>query len=94
MVASAREYIAQTTWTFAKTMADNPHWYTVRQRAQKAGLGVLHERLYLLIKHYHYIRRWHGWQYRTIDLDGYSYWIMQNGTVVNRKPIEDAGWDR
>ncbi|WP_308799547.1 hypothetical protein [Agromyces silvae] len=86
MIESAREYIAATTWTFAKTMADIPHWYTVRQRAQRAGLGTLHERLYLLIRDYHYIRRWRGGSYRSIDLDGYLYWIMQNGTVINRKP--------
>lgn len=93
MVESAREYIARARWTFASTMADNPHWYAVRRRAQVGGFGILHERLYLLIRDYHYLRRWQGWDYRSIDLDGYSYWIMQNGTVINRKPADHAGWD-
>jgi hypothetical protein len=93
MVESAKDYIAKAQWSFAVTMADNPHWYCVRQRSQKAGLGLGHERLYLLIKHYHYTRRWHGHSYRSVDLDGYSYWIMQIGTVINRKPLEDAGWE-
>ncbi len=53
----------------------------------------MHERLYLLIRDYHYLRRWQGWEYRSIDLDGFSYWIMQNGTVINRKPADGAGWE-
>ncbi len=58
MVESAREYIGWATWTFVRTMADNPHWYAVRQRAPRSGKGILHERLYLLIRDYHYLRRW------------------------------------
>jgi hypothetical protein len=94
MVESAREYISRSKWTFASTMADNPHWYVVRSRAQAAGMGPLHERLYLLIKHHHYLRRWQGRSYRAVDLDGFSYWIMVNGTVINRKPVKDAGWEQ
>ena len=89
MVEAAREYIAATTWTFAKTMADTPHWYAVRHRAQAAGLGPGHERLYLLIKDYHYKRRWRGRTYRSIDLDGFVYWIIVDGTVINRTPVDE-----
>lgn len=50
-------------------------------------MGRPHERLYLLIRDYHYVRRWRGHECRSIDLDGYLSWIMQNGTVINRKPL-------
>jgi len=93
LVEAARDYIARTTWTFAKTMPTNPHWYCVRQKARAAGLGAGHEQLFTLIRDYHYSRRWHGRRYRSIDLDGYSYWIIEDGTVINRKPADDAGWD-
>ena len=95
LVERAREYIAETEWTFAKTMPDNPHWYVVRQRAWARGryYGLGHEALFDLIRLHHYIRRWHGRGYRSIDLDGFSYWIMEDGTVINRKPADSAGWD-
>jgi hypothetical protein len=95
LVQHAREYVAAATWTFASTMADNPHWYVVRQRAWATSrdLGLGHEALFDLIRQHYYPRRWHGRSYRSIDLDGFSYWIIQDGTVVNRKPVEQAGWD-
>lgn len=87
LVAQARDYVARTEFTFAKTMPQNPHWYVVR----RGDPG--HEALFVLIRDHHYLRRWHGRAYRSIDLDGFSYWIMEDGTVINRKPVERAGWD-
>ena len=93
LVAQAREFIAASTWIFAKTMASNPHHYVVRPKSRAAGLGAGHEALFELIRDHHVVRRWHGHPYRSIDLDGFSYWIMDDGTVINRKPADRAGWD-
>ena len=95
LVAQARAYIAAASWTFAKTMPDNPHEYVVRQRAHAVSpeRGAGHEALFVLIRDHHYVRRWHGRGYRTVSLDGHDYWLIQDGTIVNRKPTESAGWD-
>ncbi len=37
------------------------------------------------------VRRWHGERYRSIDLDGFSKWIIKDGTVINRKPSAEEG---
>jgi hypothetical protein len=87
LVATAREYIVHATWVYARTMADNPHWYTVVTRATDHRIDAL---LTLLLQHSH-VRRWHGQPYRTITLDGWDYWDIE--PVINRKPSEFAGWD-
>ena len=95
LVARARAYAHHADWTFAKTMPDNPHWYVVRQKAwahsQEAGAG--HEALFQLLRWYYVLRWWHERGYRSLDLDSFTYWIMEDGTVINRKPTEAAGWD-
>jgi hypothetical protein len=95
LVARARAYIATGEWCFARTMPDNPHWYVIRQHAWARGreVGQGHEALFVLIREHHYVRLWHRHPFRSIDLDGFSYWIMEDGTVINRKPVESAGWD-
>lgn len=95
LVRRARDYIAAAEWTFAKTMPDNPHWYVIRQRAWGTSreLGEGHEALFELIRWFYYLRWWRQRGFRSIDLDGFSYWVMEDGTVINRKPADAAGWD-
>ncbi len=84
-------------WLFAVTMADNPHWYAMRHQAWAKGraTGQGFDALYDLVRRFHYLRRWHRHPYRSVDLDGYSYWIVDktDGNGVNRKPSDGAGWD-
>lgn len=91
--ATALAYVEAADWTFAKTMPNNPHEYAVRQRAHAAGLGAGHEALFKIIWDYPLVRRWHGRPFRSIDTGGWSIWLMDAGTVINRKPIGRAGWD-
>ena len=95
LVDAARQYIAASAWTFAKSMPDNPHWYVVRQRAwaHSPERGEGHEALWQVIRWHYALRWWHGRGYRSIDLDGFSYWVMEDGTIINRKPSDQAGWD-
>jgi hypothetical protein len=95
LVRRARAYIAASEWIFAKTMPDNPHWYVVRKRswAKSKELGEGHEALYELIRWFYRLRWWHLRGYRSLELDGWVYWLIQDGTIINRKPVDKAGWD-
>ena len=53
-------------------------------------MGEGHEALFVLIRVHLYVRMWHRRPFCSIDLDGYSYWIMEDGTVVNRRPVAVA----
>ena len=87
LVAEATEFMRDATWTYAKTMPDNPHWYVVETKLDDPRVGALKE----LLRHHSHLRRWHGHAYRALDLDGWSIWDLW--PVINRKPIEVAGWD-
>jgi len=58
---------------------------------RRSGDGSGPRGLFALIHSHHYVRRWHGRGYRSIDLDGWLYWIIAHGTVINRKPSVEAG---
>ena len=87
LVAAAREFIAGTTWTFAKTMAENPHWYCIVFKVTDDRI----DSLLTLLWRYCHVRRWHGKVYRTVSLDGWDYWPVL--PALNRKPSAVAGWD-
>ncbi len=79
-------------WTFAKTMPHIPHEYTVRQRSKAAGLGPGHEALWVMCRDFHIDRWWGGRTWRTIDLDGWAIWAVDDGMILNRRAVDDAGW--
>lgn len=85
---AARAFIDRAVWTFAVTYGD--HWYVVRNKPRR---DYGHEALYELIRDYHVKRRWGGSTWRSVDIGGWSYWIVDGGTVINRKPGHLAGWD-
>jgi hypothetical protein len=90
LVERAHAFVARKEWIFAKTMADNPHFYVVlyhQRGADRDGYLALRE----LIMRWGWNRRWHGSTWRTYDLDGFSYWTIT--PVINRKPVEEAGWE-
>jgi hypothetical protein len=87
LVAEAREFIRATTWTYAKTMADRPHWYVVANKETDNRI----EALLTLLHRYGNVRRWHRLPFVTVDLNGHSYWQIER--VINRKPTAFAGWD-
>ena len=87
-----READERALWTFAKTMPHIPHEYTVRQRSKAAGLGSGHEALWVLIRDYHIDRWWGGRTWRTVDLDGWAIWAVDDGMILTRRAVEDSGW--
>lgn len=80
-------------WTFAKTMAYWPHYYTVRQ-SDNAELNEMYNYLYNYIKDNHYIQLFNGEEYKYCDIGEYSYWIMDDdinsSIIINRakKPVK------
>jgi hypothetical protein len=85
--ADARAYVAGTRWTYAKTMAENPHWYVVINKETDHRI----EALLTLLHRLGVVRRWHRLPYLTATLDGWDFWRID--PVVNAKPTAVAGWD-
>jgi hypothetical protein len=92
-VALAEAYLAATTWTFAKTLPDNPHEYVVMPKEPGPNLTGWKALANLIVEHGRY-RKWHGRRYRTVSLAGWDLWVMSTRPIlVNRKPTGHAGWD-
>ncbi len=78
-------FIDSVEWIFAKTMAESPHHYIVRDRLDK------HREIFFDIFS-EYIDSdgkpgtFNGLTYRYIDLNGYKYWKV--GTILNREIIK------
>ena len=91
LLMTAREYVAEVRWTFAKTMPKHPHEYTVRQH--RRDLEHLFVSFAEIIRRYGYVRKWAGRAYVYLDLDGFSYWTMGNPidetTIINRAVQSD-----
>lgn len=100
LVESVREFIDAAEWTTAKTdKSEHPHSYVMVFAARRQGLIDGYRRMVGFIDRYGYVRRWRRWAYRSVDLDGMSYWLMNPATgdkdgtnIINRKPAEHAGW--
>ena len=68
-----REWVAAGEWKFAKTMPEIPHWYTLREERQDD------ERFSLAVKFVYdngRLGHWYGRARRYYDLDGFTYWAM------------------
>jgi len=46
------------------------------------------ESLWLLIVDHSHDRWWRFKTWRSIELDGFLYWIIEDGTVINRRPAD------
>lgn len=86
--------LLEQQWIFAKTMAHNPHWYTLRRKwptqdAFRRAVEIIRARGYRK----KFARTW----YTQIDVNDHFYWTMgapidyPNGTactiLINRKPL-------
>ncbi len=89
LVATAREFVAVASWTFASTMPQHPHQYVTRNREAAAGRGAGYDALRDLILEHHCLRDWHGRSFRGVTLGGLTLWVMQTGLIViNAKSAE------
>lgn len=97
-VDSARLYIADVRWQFAKTMPQWPHEYTVRE--WRPELQQEFEALVALIRSDGVIKPWPRdsgtprYHHSYLELDGWEYWSMgapiPETTVINRALFKQA----
>lgn len=82
------EALRQHEWVFAKTMANNPHEYTLRAGWRD---DALFDAVVLSIRRLGYQSRFGGRAYTYFDFDGYCCWTMGNPvsetTLINRKKL-------
>ena len=86
-----RAFIANSTWTFAKTYAPRwPHEYIVRDRVDRS----LFEQLVRHIREHGYEGRFYSQKNMYFDHDGVAYWTMGappgETTIINRCPKENT----
>jgi hypothetical protein len=81
-------------WVFAKTMPDNPHWYTLRDKwkhPENFYAAVLFIRLHGMADWWPDVKT--GKAYVALDLNGWHYWTMGDPLVrtwlINRCKLSD-----
>jgi hypothetical protein len=82
-VEGAQAFIAESQWTFAKTMPQSPHWYTVRPKQNDEVFADVVR----LIRDEGYIKNFKGRKYTCLDIGEYRYWAMgpaETTRVINR----------
>ena len=83
-----RSFVQDSTWTFAKSMPQTPHEYTLRRNAKDEALC---ERVIIYIRQVDYHQKWGKTTYTYLDIDGWQYWTMgspQDQTIlINRAAI-------
>ena len=92
MTSELRAWIESVPFTFASTMAENPHHYIV----ERVHGGPEFDAFVQAIKEEGGKRLYRGWRYRMIVVGAYTYWLTWAGgagRVINRKPTDEAGWD-
>lgn len=91
--------LESSQWTFAKTMPNNPHWYTLRKNW--ASDDEFRE-VVLFIRAHGYTQRFKSRSYTLLNLGQYKYWTMgdpiepgssltdgrRNTILINRKPVD------
>ena len=86
----ARGFISESTWTFAKTMPEHPHEYTLLRNAQNE---TAFKRFVRLIQATGYDDHFFTTKYRYLDMDGWQYWVceqpaeMEHADLINRARI-------
>src|SRR3990167_679232 len=94
------EFIGKTLldqrWIFAKTMPENPHWYTLRKEWQDEADFV---KVVQFMRTYGYQEIYRGSRYTMLNVNDCKYWTMGApiGTtiLINRKPHEQpSDYDR
>lgn len=80
-----RGFIANHEWTFAKTMPQIPHWYTLRRKAMRDEdfAAFVQEIRFRGIP-----RQFGGQTYTYLDIDDWTYWTMgapvEETILINR----------
>lgn len=75
-------------YRFAKTMPDNPHWYTLRK---SWGNDAEFDRVVANVRQFGYREKFRKTWYTMFDVNGLKYWTMgapiRETILINRRPI-------
>lgn len=77
--------IEQNKWIFAKTMAEIPHYYIVRDKLSDNDKKAFDE-FDKYIKKNGYSKKFYSKQYLYFNIGNYKYWIIDN--ILNRAKLE------
>jgi hypothetical protein len=81
-------FVQESKWTFAKTMPQTPHEYTLRRDAKDEALF---ERVVMHIRQVGYQQKWGKTTDTDLDVDGWQYWTMgsplDQTILINRAAI-------
>ncbi len=100
----SRAYIDSVTWTFAKTMPEHPHWYTVRRRVDQLPDDAPADTAFdQMVSHIRTHGRTEPWRpapdaparlYTYLNIDDYDYWTLGAPipvtTIINRRRISPS----
>lgn len=82
------QVLEKLQFRFAKTMPENPHWYTVKTDELKEE----YEYLFNYIWEHGCDEYWNGRKYRYLVIGDYKYWPMTkcigDSRIINRKSVE------
>lgn len=77
------------SWIFAKTMPNNPHFYTLKKNWQSS---ILFESAVIFLRQQGVKEMFRGWSYICFNFNGYKYWTMgepiSQTVLINRKQLE------
>jgi len=71
-IEAFRSFVATVPWQFAKTMPENPHWYTLRKHCNEVSFINAVE----FIRAQGQVRMFKSRPYTEYDCDGWTYWTM------------------
>lgn len=79
--------IERFKWTFAKSMKNIPHEYTVKNKKDLVD-SKDYETLFFYIQKHHYVKKFYGKEYKYCDIGDYTYWAMTDDVsesiIINR----------
>jgi hypothetical protein len=82
-------FVAAAPWTFATTMPEQPHEYTLRKEHDPATF----EAAVAFIREHGDRRRWGRHTHTYYDLDGRTYWTLgwpvEQTVVLNRADLQE-----
>jgi hypothetical protein len=89
-----QQWLEGRNWIFAKSRADNPHWYCLRRNA---GDESTFEQVVEHLREYGSPYVWWGSTYLQYPAGRYAYWSMgasvENTELINRKSLEQVRID-
>lgn len=89
-----RAFIEGSEWTFAKTMPQNPHEYTLRKKAAARGQEDEFEWFVMAIREVGYDGTYGRTTYKYLNIGEWKYWTMgaplDQTILINRAKLEAA----